>query len=298
MSNTDTDGPTMIDYDDGPLDPALYGLGIPADATSLPPDRDAALAAFHEASRPDEPTIRKPGTGETDLLVGLSIDGEVYTHAVVRELKGSDEEVMSKLSTDRGLSLYYAQIEDMVLKRAVISIGPGKPTAEQLADLLIGDRGKLFSAVLIATYGETKEYKGLRCPHCEALNDIEIDIPGLIETKAMKTAEPFIAVKLRDGKSITVRYPTGRDQMQVMLAKKDATAQEQNTLMLGRCIVNDTIADRTKFALELGALDRRTLIDAMTGNSPSVSFKEVSVPCPSCNEDMPFPFGWADLLFP
>lgn len=296
MSITDTTDHAMQDIDDLPPDLGQYG--IPSDATELPQDREAAVAAFHEASRPDDPEIRKPSSGEADLQVGLEIDGELYTNALVRELKGTDEEVISKLNTDRGLALYYAQIEDIILKRAVVSIGPGKPTPEQLGDLLIGDRGVLFSAVLVATYGDTKEYKGLRCPHCEALNDIEIDIPGMIVMKPMGTEKPVTTVTLRDGKRITIRYPTGKDQMQVMLMKKGATEAEQNTFMLGRCIVNDNIPDRTKFARELGSADRRRLIEAMTSNAPSVSFKEVSVPCPSCNEAMPFAFGWADLLFP
>lgn len=284
-----------VDLDEAAVDPAAYGL-TQEDIDTVS-DPAAAIAAFTNSAKPDEPSIRKPGSGETTLFVGLEIDGELYKNAIVRELNGSDEEAISKLSTDKGVGLYYVQIEDMILKRAVQSIGAAKPTPDQLADLLVGDRGMLFQAVLIATYGETKEYNEVLCPHCEAVTDVEIDVPGLLDIRPMKTPEPFTQVQLRDGKLITIRYPTGRDQMQVILSKKDPTMQEQNTAMIARCIVNDNIPNRGDFALKMGAADRRKLVAAMKDNAPSVTFKEVSVPCPSCSEPIPFAFGWADLLF-
>jgi hypothetical protein len=257
-------------------------------------------AAISEASKPDEPTIRKPGDGSCTLFVGLPDPetGELYKTASVRELRGSDEEALSKLSAGNGQMLYFAQVEDLILRRAVDTIGPLKPTAQQLGDLLIGDRGALFAQILITTYGETKEYEHIQCATCEAYNDFEIDIRGLMKYTDMKTEQPYSDVTLKSGKVVRVRYVTGLDQIQVLSTNIKATDAEMNTKMLGRCIVDETLPDKTSFARELGGGDRRRLISALLGNAPSVDFEEVKVPCPQCATEIPFVFGWADLLLP
>lgn len=290
-----------IDLDDGPIDPAMYGVDVP-DEEAPPSDapnmsREEAVAQLMAAGQPSPPEVRKPGTGTTTLLVGLEVDGEVYKDVVVRELRGIDQEAISKLSQDKGIELYFLQVEDLVLRRCVESIGPVKPTPDQLAGLLTGDRAQLFGGVLMTTFGDTKDYEGVRCPHCQAESDIQIDIPGMLDVRQMQTETPYSEVAMRDGSTIRVRYPTGKDQMQVMQEKRNATPEEQNTLMLRRCIVNDNIPDRAQYALSLGAQDRRKLVRAMLDKCPAINFKEVSVPCPTCQEDIPFAFGWADLLF-
>lgn len=271
------------------------------EAPSVPRvDKEGALSSFHEASKPDEPQIRLPSPGECTLLVGLpdpENPDERFTNAIVRELRGSDEEAISKLKMNKGVALYSAQVEDMLLRRATESIGTVDPTPAQLGDLLIGDRGVLFSQILIATYGEQKEFEEIKCPQCEQLNDFEVDIPDMLVIRPMLTPDPWADVKLRDGRVIRVRYATGKDQLAVLQANGEATDAEMNTLMLGRCIVSDSIPDRTAFARELGVVDRKALVKALTGNAPDVSFREVSVPCPQCETEIPFTFGWADLLF-
>ena len=65
-------------------------------------------------------------------------------------------------------------------------------------------------------------------------------------------------------------------------------------------ITNGPYADTIVFICKLDdgetAPERRKIVKALSA-APSVTFKEVSVPCTSCNEFIPFAFGWADLLF-
>lgn len=257
--------------------------------------------AFAEATRPAEPEIREPEDGSVRLTWGFEEpDGERHTYALVRELTGADEEAISRIK--KGGDLYFAQVEDVILKRAVESIGDipikGNPLAAQvLSSLLMGDRGMLLAAVLKATYGNTKEYEELPCPHCGEKSDIEVDIDAITKVSPMIGDRPEVVVPLRKGGELTLRFPTGEDQMAVLSAKEGATEEEQNTLMIARCITTPGIMNKTQYALQLGAFDRKKIVAAMVRNAPALSFEGVSVPCPHCSETIPFVFGWADLLF-
>lgn len=263
-------------------------------------DMQVAASAFHEATKPDAPQIRKPSAGQVTLLYGLRVGDEVYKEAEVRELNGGDEEALAKLDARKAGNLYFINVEDLVLRRAVTRIGPvnvqDKP--EVLGELLIGDRGLLFTEVLIATFGETKEYEEVTCPSCEALNDIMINLRAMLEVKGRVAPgeEPTVDVTLSTGQLVNFRYPNGLDQMQVYQTKRDASEPELNTFMLARCLQTKVGKAPQDFIRNLSLPDRRNIVKTLSA-APSVAFKEVSVPCTSCNEMIPFAFGWADLLF-
>ena len=249
---------------------------------------------FADATRPEEPEIRKPGESLTDLFYGLGRGEDRYRTAEVRELNGRDEEALSKLDVSR--DDYYPQLQDTILRRAVVRIGDIDVQANPkvVGDLLMGDRDILFMSVLIATYGEEKHYEDLVCPSCEGTNDVDVHIPSIINKVGSMLESDTFEVKLRDGSTIELRYPTGTDQLQVLSEKKGATDQERNSFMLQRCIVSN-VGNPREFVLSAGMADRRAMVDAL-GQGPRVEFKEVKVPCSHCNEILPFMFSWADLL--
>jgi len=269
--------------------------------TQVTSEASSSAAEFNAQLTPDAPEIRTPEPGDVFLNYGYSADVGQAKHAVVRELRGSDEEVISKLkstNTDR----YYIILEDTILRRAVERIGDFEPatTPDLLSSLLIGDRGLLFANILLATYGPHKDYDEVMCPHCKELSDIQLDWFDLLDVRAMKTEEPTVTITVGKGtkkeREITLRFPTGLDQMTVYSQDAELTQSEVNSQMLSRVLVSDSIPDKLKFVRELSIPDRKKLIQAIDKNAPSVGFKECEVPCPTCNQSMSWTFSWADLL--
>jgi hypothetical protein len=262
-----------------------------------------AAASFAAASEPDIPQIESPAPGHLMLMWGIAgEDEERQLRAEVRELNGADEEAMARLK--EGSPSYYTDLVDLVLKRAVESVGDTAVnivnSALVLGDLLVADRELLFKEIILATFGTEREYENIDCPTCQAPNDITVDVEGLIEVKPLE-GEPVTKVVLRDKTVVTLHYPLGKDQKFVYDTNEELSPAGYNTRMIARCIdtvdggpLRETMA--TSYALDLGMADRRKIVTALAGG-PSVKFKEVEVPCTECGEAIPFAFGWADLLW-
>lgn len=268
-------------------------------STADPESLDRMNAALADMS-PTPPTIRSPETGDITLLYGLKNEaGDIQKVARVRELRGDDEEALSKV--DRRRDDYYVLVEDLIIKRATESIGDidvqKKPAG--LGKLLMADKSMLFMQIMYATYGTTKEFEEVPCEACTALNDISIDIEGIIKITPLTDPEdPTILVKMRSGKKALFRYPLVEDQMAVYQQKASGTDAERNTLMIGRCIISvdgEPVQNRSLFSTKMSMADRHTAVLALQ-NGPGVTFKEASVPCTSCSVDIPIAFGWASLL--
>jgi hypothetical protein len=265
--------------------------------TYADPEHEDAVKSFIEATEPDEPEIDEPRPGSIELQHGLVVDGEQHKLAEVRELNGADEEVLSKF--DPNEANYGVTFMDAVLRRAVVSLGGTKPTQAHLASLLMGDRELLFKEVMFATYGDTKEYEDVICKQCGEGNDLKVDFNEVVEFTELDEDPESVQETLRDGRVVTMHYPTGADQLAVFQGKKEVTEAEGNTGLLVRCIKyvdGKPLADPPKFARTLGIKDRRTLIQRLS-MGPSVRFKEVEVPCVHCGTEMKFRLSWADLLF-
>ena len=264
-------------------------------------DRASFAAAFAEAGRPEVPLIEIPKPGVAMLSYGVEIDGERRKLVTVRELNGSDEEALARLDPAKG-DQYYVLLMDLIIKRAVETIGGVVPTPSDLGNLLMGDRDIIFLEIILATTGEEKEYEDVTCPECGDTFNAHVGIRGVVEIHRLEEdGEPAVDVVLRDDTVVHLRYPTGEDQMSLFQGKEVAkkNTSERNTLLLGRCI--DTVDGKpirngVDYARNLGMADRRTLVDAL-GEGPRVEFKEVEVPCPECGIELPFRLSWADLLF-
>jgi hypothetical protein len=258
--------------------------------------QEDAVKSFIAATEPDEPQIDVPREGSIELQHGLIIDGEQHKTAEVRELNGADEEVLSKF--DPNDPSYNVTFTDTVLRRAVLSIGGREPTQAQLRSLLLGDREILFKEIMLATYGDEKEYEDVICQKCQGGNDLKVDFNEIVEVKELEDDPESVEETLRDGRIVLMHYPTGADQIAVFQGKKELTEAEGNTGMLIRCIKyvdGKPPADPPKFAKEMGVLDRKALIKRLA-KGPSVRFKEVEVPCVHCGQPMKFRLSWADLL--
>jgi hypothetical protein len=258
--------------------------------------QEDAVKSFVAATEPDEPQIDLPRSGSIKLQHGLLIEGERHVWAEVRELNGGDEEALAKLDPDE--PDYNVSFTDQVLRRAVETIGGHKPTPSQLASLLLGDRELLFKEVMLASYGDNKEFEDVICRKCGEGNDLQVDFTEIVEVKELEDDPESVQETLLDGSVVTMHYPTGADQLAVFQGKKALTQAEGNTGMLMRCIDfvdGKPVADPPKFAKEMTVRNRRKLVTRLS-KGPSVRFKEVEVPCVHCGTAMTFQLSWADLL--
>ena len=264
-----------------------------------PEERDKFLQQFASAGQPDMPTIGMPAPGQVQLSYGVEIDGERRTLVQVRELNGADEEAMSKLDPRR--DNYIPLLQDKLLQRAVVDIGGRHPTPDHLSQLLMGERDLILFEILLATFGETKEFTEVPCPNCQAKADLEVQLRGMVEWRPLEGVEPTATVFLKDGSACVVGYPTGEDLLSVYQKDRDTTSVERNTQMLGRCILSvngaPPLPNGHTFALNMAIPDRRKIVRAMDAGAPELSFKEVEVPCETCGQNRPVRLAWADLLF-
>ncbi|MEU7147050.1 hypothetical protein AB0B15_03260 [Streptomyces sp. NPDC045456] len=271
-----------------------------AAAPAIDPAADAAAAnrtmqqvlADSVGSAPKPPL---PGGTAVVLPVGMDIDGQPVNNARVRELTGADEEA---LATVPRASLEFF---DTVLRRGVTEVGSAAPTEQQLQDMLVGDRDSLLLAVRCATFGPSLELHGVSCPGCDERMDVTIDL-STVECRGLPEGEH--TVRLRDGRLVHLRFPTGADQKYI-LAEKNASPARVNSRLLERCVryVSSTeqapaalVEDGAAFAQSLGIADRRALLMYLADHAPGPQLADLSVTHAGCGEEVPLPLSVADVF--
>lgn len=257
-----------------------------------------ALSEFRAATEPEMPKMVKPRDGIVHLMYGLNTEsGERSKVAEVRELTGEDEEVLSRLRNDHN---YAVNLVDMIIRRATVRIGDVDVQADQsvLGELLTADRDLLFKEIVVETFGEDREFEEIECPNCQSKNDIRLTVDGILDINGLENDDPTFVVTLKDGTKLSMHYMLGKEQRRLFESDKPMTMAEYNTLAIAECldeIDGERAVQKKKFAVRMGMQDRDTVLKALR-KGPSVRFKEVEVPCPTCETKIPFAFGWADLL--
>lgn len=215
--------------------------------------------------------------------------------AIVREMTGADEEFLSSLEA-RG-TFSYPEYVSALLKRTVVSIGDFevKKTPGIIDELIIGDRDLLFINVVKATYGNTRTYT-INCPHCNKDTDLSINLDEDFAVQGTEEdADKDIKVTLKNGKEYSFRHPNGEDSK--LISGKAKNLAEQNTLMIGRCLLDSSIKDTTTWARNLSVSDRNKIVNAILDVKIGPKAGEVNDPCPSCGEQITLPLDWVSLLF-
>lgn len=255
--------------------------------------------AIDNLLKEDAPEIGMPLPAVTTLQRGLPDigTGEWHTEAEVRELTGADEEYLASLESKATVT--YADYMTALLSRAVIRVGDIPVSKEVIEDLTIGDRDLLFLSVVKCTYGKDREYH-VRCPHCDESNDVVIDLDTdfPLQKPNHDLRNPVI-VKLRNGKEVGLRMPTGGDSAYV--GKHSTNTATQNTMMLARCaLLSDADRDGQSpevWAKSLSLADRSKLIKALLDVKAGPRMEGVNVQCAHCGENMPINLSWMSLLF-
>ncbi|MFH9606857.1 hypothetical protein [Streptomyces sp. NPDC017448] len=266
------------------------------DALSSPESVNAQVAQVLSESVGEAPLIPLPEDDRVTLGGGLYWDGELVTHAQVREMTGEDEEALARVkgSLARWLS--------MLLERTVVRLGDEPATPKAIRRLLIGDRDELVLGVRIATFGKHITAQNVQCPHCDEYFDAKVDLTRIdrVSLEEVKPRHEY-TVELRAGKSAVVRLPDGAAQESIF-ENADATIPERNSLLLAACLVSVTkngVADtRTgvELAKALSVSDRRTLIRFISETQPGPLLDDIRFDHEACGKEVRLTLELPDLF--
>jgi len=236
---------------------------------------------------PPDTTVRLPGGGLLDP------DGTVHDVAVVRELNGADEEVLSKIEANKS-QIKFVQT---LVRLGTESIGDYSKLDDKLmGELLVGDRETLLLAIRRATYGDEMNLT-LVCPSCVSAVEAKFDLASEIPIKELEHPNRRVEVKLRNGQVAVLGIPTAADQ-DAILSMPGKTNAEMNTALIGRCLItiDGMPATGRSAALGLGAVDRRKISEALVEAQPGPKYGEVNLDCPGCGREFPLQVGLAELF--
>jgi hypothetical protein len=258
-------------------------------------DKEAELLAAKEAIAGPVPLVRQQPSNTVELPKGLMYGGQVQTKAEVRELTGADEEMLARTKEwveffDRMLALGTMRIGDMDLSDATLAERQGT-----VQSLLIGERERLYLAIVQATYGDTKTIN-FTCGQCAAEQEVDIIFSEDLKVKEVDDIRPSYTYRSSIGDLIEYRLANGGDQMEAL--KDNRNIAEQNTIVLSRCItkVNDgLLPDPMNYARQMKIKDRKMILRELVEHQPGVDL-EVKLQCTRCQNEQVLPLGWTDLF--
>lgn len=260
---------------------------------------DEVLAKAHgDDGRVDDAPPTAPALVDTTVaLPGGLVDlphMTVHRTAEVRELDGDDEEALARAGAN------FSKLLDTVLTRGVVSVGTKESDRTVLDQLLAADRDALLLAIRRVTFGDDIEWVDVRCPSCQAVQEVTVSITRDIPTKTLDDpmSEVTFDLSLKSGKQVTVRLPDGSVQ-RAMAAVENPTEASLNTVMLAKCVesingipvVSD---DQVRKGLKIQ--ERREILKEINDRNPGPRLGEVKRPCSSCSEDIPMPVSLVALF--
>lgn len=236
-----------------------------------------------------ESSIKPPSNPVVELLAGVRVPfEETITTAEVRELNGADEEAIARLpDLSKGLML--------MLDRAVVKLGDKKADKDLLDTMLAGDRELLLLAIRKLTFGNELTVRGTLCGNCPEEITITVDLDKDVVNKKLE-GEPEFTVDCKVG-PVRVKLPTGSTQ-KALVASTNKTAPELDTIVLKECVLE--IAGSTvinpNVVLNLGVMDRRTILNEISDRNPGPQLSETKKDCPICGQEVSLPLTLADLF--
>ena len=250
------------------------------------------------------PVVPAPPADLVNLPIGLMRDKNLVRTAVVRELTGEHEEMLSRaVQTD---NIFHFM--DTLLTCGVQKIGDLDPseTKAALKDLFLGDRDELVLAIRRVTYGDELEVEGWTCPKCGGVKDITIPLAD-DEVLPRKTLDDYadceFDVALSKGKTAHVRLDTGKDQ-EAQFRDASLTSVERNTILLQRCLltVNEkngmlhNIIAEPSYIRFMTIPDRHKVLKELVERRPGPRYTEIKFEHEECGMEVSLALGIRDLF--
>lgn len=261
---------------------------------SNPSDIAALAKEFENASVDDtkvEVTTEAPPSNVVDLPGGFILeDGTLVKQVEIRELNGFDEEELAKTTTPNRLL-------HAVFTRGLVSLGDIPASDVNLDTMLSGDRDAIILGIRIATFGKDVEYS-TSCPHCFESQTLLLDLTTDVKTRVLTdpVGDRVFTVKTKQGEA-TVTLPNGITNKKLLDAD-DKSTSELVTIVLSGCLVSvgGTPSLGVQTALNLGILDRETIVSAIYKRTPGPRLGEVTKACEACGGDITLPLSLAGMF--
>ncbi|MBD0734065.1 hypothetical protein [Streptomyces sp. CBMA29] len=268
----------------------ISALERPEEATQA---SAAVLAADQVSGRP---VIDAPPDTRVRLARGIRRDGVAHRDAEVRELTGTDEEMLARAGAD------WPRFLATLVERGTVHVGGEPMTADLAKELLIGDREALILAIRRATFGTDVEFTEYECPYCGESTDLTLHLDS-VPYRGLAQEHDEHTVLLREGRTAIVRLPTAGDQDAVLGQASKLTAAEQNSEMLSRCVLrlpnavgNSYQEGNREQVRDLGMADRRAILRYLDEAQPGPRYNEVSFKHDACGREVPLPISVAGLF--
>ena len=236
------------------------------------------------------PTVVPPPT-EVTLPLGLWSPVEpLRDTAVVRELNGYDEEAMAQAKS-LGASM------QIMLERAVVSIGGKKATPADMEELCLGDRWELLLGIRRVTWGDEIETSAT-CPHCRTTSEIEVPVSEIPRQEVSdKITGRRFSILLSKGEG-TFKHIPG-DVHRRMLQDKFTSAADIVTATILGCAeeIPGTLVVTAESVKAMSLRDRRAVIQGLNKHNIGPDTDNVPVICEACGEEHTLALT-AGALFP
>lgn len=231
------------------------------------------------------------------LPAGIIIDGKVYRDAEVRELTGEHEEKLAKARLSNNAAKYV----NTLLQCGTVSVGGKLATPALLETLLQGDLDMLILGIRRVTFGDAFEVYEVECPHCQELNDLELDLKVIPVNDLANSETREFFIDLRKGRKAKIKFPTGAVQNEIF--RNPLTIPEMNSLTLAECVISFIEKDGTERmsngltdVKNMNVMDRSTVQDYIYKNQPGPRYDAVMATCSSCEGEVPVPLN-VGILF-
>lgn len=292
-----------LDFDNGgaevELDPELAKVPVPG-RDDLPdpevdPDRFNAVTAAVLGEEQEDFAIKGPPDGSVTLIAGhVTDDGQRYTSAEVRELRGRDEEAIERALATGDIARYI----DAIVRAGTVRVGEvtdERELAKALDKLWIGDRDLLVLQIRRATYGDTQQLH-VKCPYCNDQFDViysysdDVPLKGVEIDGLSDRSQRLFDVECPSQSVVEIRAVDGAAQKKVYtgenLKKTDA---ELNSLLLRELVVsidNNPVRGMGPI-LDLSSRDRQHLLKWLQKAQPGPQYEDVTQECPECLKSFP-----------
>jgi hypothetical protein len=243
------------------------------------------------------PTIEPPPDTTVTLIAGIidPLAGTMEKEAVVRELNGADEELLSSPNVMRSTAKYLQAI----VGRGTLTIGGRKPSNEEYDGLLIGDRELLLMGIRRVTYGDDLELV-TQCSHCLHVDPHYVFKLSSVEVRPLQDPADAISgfdVELPSGAVARAVLPRAADQ-DALLTSDTENPGEINTLMLAKCVqkINGQLLFNEGPLRAMSIRDRRALLLALNDRTPGPRLGEAKRVCNACDKEFDLQIGLLDLF--
>jgi hypothetical protein len=232
-----------------------------------------------------------PSDTSVDLPGGyITFAGEVVKTAEVRELTGKDEEAMAR-------ALTMGRVLNIILSRAVVSIGDEPATEEMLDDMFAGDRDALLLGIYKATFGNPAKIDAY-CEGCDDFKLVEVDLDNEIKVKTLSDpiGDRTFTVEGLKG-SYTVAIPTGRCQRELNNAA-EKTIVELQSILLEFCVkgIDGKKVLNPATVKNIGLADRRTIANELAKRNIGPQLENLTTTCPDCESEVVVPVNLGTLF--